>query len=78
MLNLDKIMQLVSDNKTKAAKFLGLNRGSFSREYVKAGKDIIVHKGRVYKEVGRINIDALNEIEQLKLREQFEMECNLR
>ena len=78
MLNLNKIMQLVQQNKTKAAKFLRLNRGSFSRDYVKADRDIIIHKGKVYKEVGRIDIDALDEIEQSKLREQFEMECNLR
>jgi len=78
MLNLEKIMQLVRGNQTKAAKFLGLNRGSFSRDYVKAGKDIVVIKGKVYKEVSKINIDAFDEIEMMKLRDQFEMECNIR
>jgi len=78
MLNLEKIMQLVRGNQTKAAKFLGLNRGSFSREYVKPGKGIVVIKGKVYKEVSKINIDAFDEIELMKLREQFEMECNIR
>ena len=79
MINLSKILTALYDNQTKVAEFLGINRGTL-RCQIKDKNDFVVIGNKVYKEVSRINIDAINqdEIKRLELRKQFEMECNIR
>ena len=54
MIHLDKLLTIFRGNQTQAAKFLRLNRGTFRTQHVEGGLDIIIHNGKVYREVGEV------------------------
>lgn len=70
MFNLEKLLQIVYGNQSKAARFLGINRGTL-RTDIGNDTDIIVSGGKVYKEVGKANFKQLSESERLRLKEQL-------
>lgn len=70
LFNLDKLLQIVYGNQSKAARFLGLNRGTL-RTDINDNTDIVVLNGKVYKEVGRADFRQLSETERLRLKEQL-------